>query len=147
MLVRSSKTVWRVPPRAVSLGAMFVALWVIGCRTAPIQNVVDAPLSPHGSVALEDIDEAIWRAGRKLGWSIEPVGAGQLRGTLRVRRHVAVVSIRHDDRHFTIAYESSENLAQHGAVIHRNDNLWVARLAAKIQAEPIIRRPRYEPPS
>ena len=105
---------------------LFVALAVVACRTAPIRDVVNAPLPNATGVATpQQVDEAIWRAGRKLGWKIEPVGPGELRGTLRVKRHVAVVSITHDTKRFSIRYADSQNLRYDGRQIHRNYVAWI----------------------
>lgn len=109
-----------------------------GCRTTgTIQNVAETPLDVPREASLEDVSEAIWRAGRKLGWEIEAVGPGELVGTLHVRRHVAVVTISHDLHRFSIRYRSSENLRQRGEQIHPKYNAWVQNLAAAIATEPI----------
>jgi hypothetical protein len=109
-----------------------------GCRTAPIQDIVDAPLSAAcGERATEAWDEAIWRAGRKVGWKIESMRPGLLRGTWRFKHHAAVVSIAHADGRFSIRYESSENLLHEGDRIHRSYNRLVERLATQIQREAV----------
>jgi len=114
---------------------------IVGCRTAPIRDVVDAPLPAHGTARTEDVDQAIWRASRKLGWQLEIVEPGHLRGTLRVRRHAATVSITHDGERFSIRHESSDKLLEDGDRIHENYNEWIRKLAAKIQAEPVLLTP------
>ena len=94
---------------------------------------------------VEDIDEAIWRAGRKLGWSIAVLSPGRLRGTFHHRRHVAVVSIAHDGQLFSIRFEGSENLREDRDRIHERYNVWVARLAEKIEAEAATPMTRHAP--
>jgi hypothetical protein len=123
---------------AMLLVTLLAAVPFVGCRTAPIHDVIDAKLSAQPASTPEDIDEAIWRAGRKLGWSIAVLRPGHLRGTLQVRRHVAIVSISHDGERFSIRFAGSENLGHEGDLIHRRYNLWVARLAEKIEAEPAM---------
>ncbi|HEY8155980.1 MAG TPA: hypothetical protein VII72_17760 [Myxococcota bacterium] len=111
---------------------------LVGCRTAPIQDVVDAPLPLRCSEATtDDVDEAIWRAGRKLDWKIDRIGPGDLRGSLRFKRHVAVVSLTHHDGYLSIHYLESQNLRQDGGEIHRNYNVLVQRLLTQIQQEPV----------
>jgi hypothetical protein len=111
---------------------------VVACRTAPIREVIDAPLPRgQGASTTADVDEAIWRAGRKAGWKIERMRPGVLRGTWRFKRHLAVVSITHDDRRFNIRYEDSQNLLYSGEEIHRNYNKLVDRLVQQIQREPV----------
>jgi len=130
----------RFPRRAVVAGAL-IPLWlgsVTSCRTAPIQDVVDAPLpAACGASTTEAVDEAIWRAGRKLGWQIEGLRPGVLRGTWRFKHHVAVVSIAHADGRFSIRYEESQNLLHEGDRIHRSYNRAVQLLAIQIQQEPV----------
>jgi hypothetical protein len=111
---------------------------VTGCRTAPILDVVDAPLpAVCGERTTEAVDEAIWRAGRKVGWKIERVSPGLLRGTWRFKHHEAVVAIAHADGRFSIRYEKSENLLHEGDQIHRNYKRLVEGLATQIQQEPV----------
>ena len=124
----------RLVIRATVLGAFLL----VGCRTAPIRDVIDAKLQVGPASTREDIDEAIWRAGRKLDWSIVVLGPGRLQGTLHHRRHVAVVSILHDGEVFSICFAGSENLLHEDDRIHRRYNLWVARLAEKIEGEPVM---------
>jgi hypothetical protein len=111
---------------------------VAGCRTAPIQDVVAAPLPvPCADATTNDVDEAIWRAGRKLGWKIDRIGPGELRGTWRFKHHEAVVSITHHDGLLNIRYVESQNLLHEGSQIHRNYNELVQRLQTQIQREPV----------
>jgi hypothetical protein len=118
---------------------MALLLAVASCRTpVPIENPEAAlPAMPRGAT-LDDVSEAIWRAGRKLGWNIEREGPGELVGTLRVRSHVAVVSITHDRQHFAIRYRDSDNLDVEDGRIHPNYNVWVSRLVDKIRREPVL---------
>ena len=109
-----------------------------GCRTtAPMLNVTNASLGapPGAQVSLEDVSRAIWAAGKRLGWDIQPVRPGELTGTLNLRRHQAVVAITHTTSTFSINYRNSVNLRQHDGEIHRNYNNWVNNLARAIQAE------------
>jgi hypothetical protein len=98
--------------------------------------VVDAPLpSASRNAPAADVDEAIWRAGRKVGWEIERLGPGSLRGTWHVRHHRAVVSITYRDGLISIGYVDSVNLLHEGDRIHHDYNTLVQRLLVQIQHE------------
>lgn len=109
-----------------------------GCRTtAPIVTISNAPLgqAPGARASMEDVSRAIWAAGKKLGWVMQQVRPGELTGTLSLRKHVAVVTIRHDTSTFSINYKDSRNLRYQDQEIHRQYNNWVQNLARTIQAE------------
>ncbi len=121
-------------------GVLILLLWgfVASCRTAPIHDVLEAPLpTAQGAATTDDLDEAIWRAGRKVGWKIERIRPGVLRGTWRFKHHLAVVSITRDQRYFTIRYVDSQNLLYDGDQIHRRYNSLVDELARQIEQEPV----------
>jgi hypothetical protein len=101
-----------------------------------VHNVV-APVAAAPSVRLttDDVAQAVFRAGSRLGWQIEPVTPGTLRGTLKLRQHVAVVSITHDTSTFRITYQDSTKLRYDGQQIHRRYNHWVQNLERAIQME------------
>jgi hypothetical protein len=98
---------------------------------------VTAPLAPapNARITMHDVAEAIWRAGARLGWQIEKVSPGVLTGTLRIRRHVAVVAITHDTSTVRIAYKDSTNLLYDGQEIHKRYNHWVLNLERAIHSE------------
>ena len=116
-----------------------VLLLTLGaCRSLrPIYEVERAPLQTSENATLEDASEAIWRAGRKLGWEIEEESPGVQNGTLRLRGHVAVVRIEHDTKVFSIRDVKTENLRREGDRIHPNYNGWIHFLEQKIEAEPV----------
>jgi hypothetical protein len=113
------------------------ALTAGGCRTAPIRNVTDARLNaaPGTTLTMDQVATAIWRAGQGLGWQINPVRPGELTGMLKLRSHVAVVSITHDTTSFNITYRESTNLLQSGQEIHKRYDTWVRNLELRIQQE------------
>lgn len=122
---------------AVRIALLLIPAAALGaCRTAPIRDRLDQPLFVNGPPSLERSAEAIWRAGRKLGWQVEPVAPGVERGTLRLRSHVAVVRIEHDETRFSVRYEASENLLASDGEIHDRYNAWVDNLVARIAQEP-----------
>ena len=116
-----------------------VLLLTLGaCRSlTPIYQVERAPLQASADATLDDASEAIWRAGRKLGWEIEEESPGVQNGTLRLRGHVAVVRIEHDTKVFSIHDVKTENLRRNGDRIHPNYNGWIRFLEDKIEAEPV----------
>lgn len=120
-------------------GLLFLVALAAGCSTRPIADPVEGYLSRAGPTAtIGEIDEAIWRAGRKAGWQVTTVEPGLLRGRFRFNQSVATVRIRHDRERFAIRYESSENMSRSDARIHRNYNTWVYRLARRIEQEEIL---------
>jgi hypothetical protein len=115
--------------------AMTVALG-IGCRTAPVKNVVDAPVSLHGgqSPSIAEVEKAIVTAGAGLGWRIKSQSPGNLVGTLALRDHIAVVDIKVNPETYSITYKDSTNLKYDGTDIHSNYNGWVKNLENSINA-------------
>lgn len=124
--------------RSLLLALAVVLVAGQGCRTtAPILTVANASLGlPPGSKAsMEEVSQAIWAAGKRLGWNMQEIRPGELAGTLTIRKHLAVVSITHDTLTFTIRHRNSINLNQHDDQIHPSYNHWVTNLARAIQAE------------
>ena len=72
----------------------------------PILNVTNYPFGLRKAVSLEQLSQAIVRAGAHRGWSIVQVRPGVLVGTLNLRTHQAVVDIVHDQSAFSITYKS-----------------------------------------
>lgn len=108
---------------------------VSGCRTAPVYNVENAPVTTTtGNVTQEQVRDAILAAGVSLGWQMKEIGPGQIEGTLYLRDHVAQVDIPYDSNAYSILYKNSSNLRYDGATIHSNYNGWVQRLDRTIQA-------------
>jgi hypothetical protein len=112
----------------------FVALGA-GCVTAPIYDVVSAPVVANKAVTMEDVNKAIVRAGTQLGWVITPESAGKLTGRLALRTHTATVDITHDTKTYNIKYRDSTNLEAHGGEIHKNYNGWIQNLEKGIRAQ------------
>ncbi len=119
------------------LMASAVALTLIalaGCRTAPIHNVQNAPLTSTGDqITMEQVKDAIIRAGSGLGWRMRPVEPGHMIGTLSVRTHTARVDITYDTDSYDITYKDSINLNKKGDKIHPNYNGWIQNLDNAIQ--------------
>ena len=123
--------------RGARLAFALLLACVAACRSAPIRDVIDAPLPEAWSrLSVDQADEAIWRAGRKVGWEIERLSPGVLRGTWRYKHYTAVVTITHDRRTLSIRYEESDHLLRDGE-IHSNYNVMVERLLERIQHDPV----------
>lgn len=113
----------------------FLILLVVGCTTAAVYNVEASPIVANKPVAMDDVEKAIIRAGRGLGWQMSPGGPGKMQGTLVLRTHRAVVDITYDTKTYSIKYKDSANLNYDGAMIHRNYNGWVQNLDKGIQTQ------------
>lgn len=132
-----------VVQRRVPFGAprwlVLIALLTLsaGCRTAPLENVERAPLSIRRPVPLHEVEQAIQRGGERLGWTIDVLCPGRLRGTLHVRSHEAVVDIVLWGGWYNIRYRESTNLDYEPSshTIHKNYNQWVDELNKAIQSE------------
>lgn len=115
---------------------VFAVLLASGCRSAPVYNVHDANMvTGSDSPALDEVDQAIKKAGIKLGWDMKTVDPGHIVGTLRIRAHMAVVDIRFNKETFSITYKDSNNLEYNGREIHSNYNGWVQNLEQAIRNE------------
>lgn len=105
-------------------------------RPTPVYNAEGA--SFLGRAGLAERNRQIKRAGAGLGWAMEDVGPGLIRGTLNARGHQAVVDIPYDQLRFSIHYASSTNLNYNGSTIHNNYNGWVQRLERQIIAQSAV---------
>jgi hypothetical protein len=123
-LLRSSATV------AV---AVIGGIALVGCRKAPLYSAQGASFAGPGSMA--DRATQIKRAGVGLGWVMQDVRPGLIRGVLNVRSHQAVVDIPFDIRTFSVLYVSSVNLDYENGEIHSNYNSWVQNLERAIIAQ------------
>lgn len=103
-----------------------------GCRTAPVQNVTDAPVVVSGSTSQEAVKQAIIRAGSGLGWIMRPQEPGHIVGTLNIRTHMAKVDVIYDESEYDIVYKDSNNLKYDGDSIHSNYNGWIQNLSTAI---------------
>jgi len=109
-----------------------VALAITACRTAPILTPrVTLPSSPTRTDA--DVANAIKSAGLRYGWEMVEDAPDHIKGTLRPRKHVAVVSIPYDANSYSIEYQESVGLRYGNGEIHHNYNRWVNNLSAEIQ--------------
>lgn len=107
---------------------------LIGCRSAPVYNVTEAPVSASEKASAEDVKKAILSAGASLGWQMKEVEPGHIVGNLFLRKHHAVVDIPYSKENYSINYKDSSELNYDGTNIHSNYNGWVQNLDRAIQA-------------
>jgi hypothetical protein len=121
--------------RKIAFVAMIVfTMALIGCRTAPVYNVTDAPINASEKATAEDVKKAILSAGAGLGWQMKEVEPGHIVGSLFLRKHSAVVDIPYSTESYSITYKDSTELKYDGTNIHGNYNGWVQNLDRAIQA-------------
>jgi len=119
------------------LGLILAAFFVVlaGCRSAPILEVVAAPVVTTKPVTMEAVQNAIVVAGNGLGWKMEPLNPGTITGILDLRTHRAVVEVTYDTKTYNIKYKDSSNLDYNGTSIHKNYNGWVENLDKAIRVQ------------
>lgn len=105
-----------------------VTLFMAGCAIVPILSVDSEPVVASRKLTAHDVEGAIVRAGKGLGWQMAPKGSGQLEGTLFLRTHKAVIDIKYDAETYSISYKDSTNLDYDGTNINRGYNRWVKSL-------------------
>ena len=116
---------------------LLVALagFAVGCKTAPVHNIADAPVNTSKSVTQNEVKNAIMRAGSGLGWQMKETGPGRLSATLIKRTHKAVLDITYDTKTYSINYKDSSDLNYDGSNIHKYYNNWVLNLDKRISLE------------
>jgi hypothetical protein len=114
-----------------------VGLFVGGCATKhPVLNVSQAPVTSNKSnIGIDDVRQAIVRAGSGLGWQMDADRPGHITGRLMLRTHIAVVDIDYTPKNYSIKYRDSTNLDYDGSGIHRNYNGWIQNLDKGIQIQ------------
>lgn len=123
-----------IQPLRVLFLATVVAL--LAACAEPIYNVKDAPVTTNlSSPSLDDVTQAIRRAGAALGWQMKEETPGHIVGTLSLRKHVATVDITYNLTDFSIQYRDSTNLDYDGTTIHRNYNGWIHNLENGIKVQ------------
>jgi len=111
-----------------------LTLALIGCRTAPVYNVTEAPVDVSSSATAKDVKKAIMVAGAGLGWQMKEVEPGHIVGSLFLRKHSAVVDIPYSTSSYSIIYKDSTELNYDGTNIHNNYNGWIQNLDRAIKA-------------
>jgi len=117
--------------RVLMVAVACSVLALAGCRTAPIMNVVDAPVGANRNA--QQVEQAIISAGNSLGWEMRPAGPGKIEGTLLLRDHRAVIDIDYNPSRYSIRYKDSSNMHYDGGSIHKNYNGWIENLDRAIR--------------
>jgi len=115
---------------------IFTLLFTItGCGVAQIKNVPTQPTLVEKPK--KDVYKAIYRAGTSLGWKITKIDKNTLLGTLHLRSHTAVVTIKYSAKDYSITYKSSINLNYNKEQnhIHSNYNGWISNLEKGIRIQ------------
>ena len=128
--------------KAILILVIASVTFVVGCaRVSPVYNVKDAPVTVASSkrYTLDDMKNAIIRAGVGLGWQMKEVRPGQILATLNIRTHMAQVTIDYNLQTYSITYRDSVDLNYDGTNIHSNYNGWIQNLdnAIKVQLSAI----------
>ncbi len=115
---------------------ILVSIFIIGCRTAPVMTITDAPINTESGKApsLSAVTHDIVQAGIALGWQMEKVQPGHIIGTLNLRKHMVQVDINYSQSKYSIFYKDSHEMRYDGTNIHANYNSWVQNLDKKISA-------------
>ena len=123
--------------KKTGIALLAAAIVLAGCSTTlPVRNVADAPVQSNlARVTQDDVQRAILRAGAQYGWQMTPKQPGLIEGTLNLRRHMAKVNIRFDEKTYSITYADSVELQYDGANIHKNYNGWIQNLDNAIQVQ------------
>lgn len=121
------------------LAVLVVGLLFTGCRTAAVYNVSQAPVVATSSkiISMQDVEKAITRAGGGLGWRMQKVEEGLIKGTLNLRDHMAVVEVPYNTKEYSINYANSNNLKYNASenTIHKNYNGWIQNLDNAIRVQ------------
>ncbi len=118
----------------VAAGA--VAL-IIGCASvvAPVSNVERQPVTARRAASLDEIGNAIVRAGASLNMQMQKVRPGLITVTYTPRGLSATMEIEYDTKQYSITYKDSRGLKYDGSQIHKTYNSWVHNLDNRIRVQ------------
>src|SRR5947209_11698579 len=121
----------------MTLSVIVVLLMLVGCTSKPILNVSNEPIvvASGRTASMENVRDAIVRAGSKLGWQMTPASSGVIEGRLNLRDHIATVDVKYDTRSYSIVYHDSTNPNYQNGQIHSNYNGWIENLNREIQTQ------------
>ena len=99
--------------KLATLTFVVAAMAITACvnHATDIYNVELSSYNATETLDAKRAEQAIKTAGSKIGWEMDTIRPGLIRGTLNVRKHLAVVDISYDGDRFSIDYVESENLA------------------------------------
>jgi hypothetical protein len=106
----------------------------------PVMNVDQAPIASNKpKPSMDEIRQAIVRAGSGLGWQMDADKTGHVTGRLLLRTHVAVVDVDYTQAVYSIKYRESTNLDYAEGKFHKNYNGWIQNLDKAIMVQLQIR--------
>jgi hypothetical protein len=112
------------------------ALLALGCAPlAPVVNVTDAPTTTNRPASLDEIGNAIVRAGASLNMQMRKVRPGFVEAVYAIRGLSATMDIKYNTKSYSIEYKDSQGLKYDGTNIHKNYNSWVMNLDNRIRAQ------------
>ncbi|MGI9492996.1 MAG: hypothetical protein ACR2QF_11420 [Geminicoccaceae bacterium] len=121
------------------IASMVVMMAITACvnHATDVYNVELSSYNTAEPLDAKHAERAIKTAGSKIGWQMDTIRPGLIRGTLNVRSHMAIVDISYDNERFSIDYVDSENLKydEEQNVIHKSYNKWIGILERRIRAE------------
>jgi hypothetical protein len=109
------------------------ALFVWSCAQAPVKDIDDEAILSRSALTLDEVETAIFEAGKIRGWKMKPVEPGHILARIDVREHQALADIFFDTEKYSIHYRDSTNLEYDGRVIHKRYNRWITNLNIDIQ--------------
>jgi hypothetical protein len=119
---------------------------ICGCTSKPVYNLENEriPTLANGEQpSSSQVEQAIYSAAQKRGWSPRIVSPGLIEARITVRSHKAAVDIQYSRDSYSITYRDSTNLDYRKGKIHRNYNNWVVKLSGSIQREFGVRTQVY----
>lgn len=138
--------------RLVASTLLLMLSWVgpstAAARAETIRNISPTPHLVPAGTPLVDLAAAIKVAADELNWTVMREVPGVILLSLEVRAHEAVVIVGYDESNYWIDYSDSFNLDYSpkdrklagrnrrvikGPRIHHNYNLWVGKLAKRIE--------------
>jgi len=123
----------------ITLASLLVTMAITACvnHATDIYNVELSSYNTADPLDAKRAEKAIKTAGSKIGWEMDTIRPGLIRGTLNLRKHLAVIDINYDGKRFSIDYVESENLNydEEANVIHKSYNKWIEILERRIRAE------------
>ena len=122
--------------RTLLVFTLVVMVVMSGCL-APLKNVTDSAITTGSekSASIQELGEAVIRAGGALGWRMQRIKPGHIVGTLFLKNLMAAVDITFNEDVYSIRYKNSSNLKYDGAEINPDYNEWIKKLDDSINRE------------
>jgi len=132
---RGRVLIMRLNQLKTAVAAVGTAALIVGCAVAPVSNVVNQPVLTNRPVSLDDVGNAIVRAGTSLNMQMLKVGPGLITATYTPRGPSATMEIKYDTKEYSITYKDSQGMRYDGSQVHKKYNIWVHNLDNRIRAQ------------